>query len=142
MKKSIGIVFFMIVAGLAFAQATSTYYHIEVYSRTQNYFGDVPHFSVDDSKLNKSEAYYEFYHKDTGYAFFIYATNGDVRAITAPSRSPITGAEVYKIFDWSGASYSLLETELNRIVLTNLLTNKAEVEKLRVVLKYKLSVPR
>jgi hypothetical protein len=125
-----------------FAQQTRTYYHIEVYSRAQNYFGDVPHFAVDDSRLNKSEAYYEFYHKDTGYAFFVYATNGEGSAISAPSRSSTTGATVIKIFDWSGTSYSVLETELNRIVLQNMLTNKAEVEKLRVVLKYKLSVPR
>jgi hypothetical protein len=141
MKKSIGIVFFMVVAGLVFAQATPTYYHIEVYSRVSNYFGDLPRFSVDDSRLNKNEAYYEFYHRNNGYAFFIYATNGDGSAVTAPTRAP-SNAVATKIFDWSGTSSSLRDAQLDKIVLQTLLTNKAEVEKLRVVLKYKLAVPR
>jgi hypothetical protein len=140
MKKLIGVVFFMLVAGLVFAQSASTYYHIEIYSRTSNYFGDVPHFAVDDSILDKNQAYYEFYHKNTGYAFFIYATKGEASAITAPSTAP-SNAKVRKIFDWSGTSYNLFETQLNKIVLQSLLTNKAEVEKLKVVLKYKLYVP-
>jgi hypothetical protein len=142
MKKLIGVVFFMLVAGLVFAQSASTYYHIEIYSRTSNYFGDIPHFAVDDSRLDKNQAYYEFYHRNTGYAFFIYATKGEASAITAPDRSPVTNAAVYKLFDWSGTSYNLFETQLNKIVLQSLLTNKAEVEKLKVVLKYKLYVPR
>jgi hypothetical protein len=144
MKKFVGVVFIalVLVIGQLYAQESATFYHIEVYSRTQNYFGDIPHFDINEGRLNKKEAYYEFYHEDTGYAFFLYATNGDGSAVTPPPRSSGTGAEVSKIFDWSGTSYSMFDTQVNKIVTPYLMTKKSEVEKLRVVLKYKLSVPR
>jgi hypothetical protein len=144
MKKVIGVGFFMLVLvmGQVFAQTDArTYYHIEVYSRASNYFGDIPRFTVDDSKLDKSQAYYEFYHKNTGYVFFLYATQGDGSAITAPGQAP-SNAVAVKLFDWSGSSYAMYEAQINQIVTKNLLTNKTEVEKLRAVLKYKLLVPR
>jgi hypothetical protein len=48
MKKLVGIVFFMLVAGLLFAQ-NNTYYHIEVYSRNGN--TNPTHFSVNTDSL-------------------------------------------------------------------------------------------
>jgi hypothetical protein len=140
-KKLFGVVFFALMAGRLFAQNAPTYYHIEVYSRASNYFGDIPRFSVDDSKLKKNEAYYEFYHKNTGYAFFIYSTEGDASAITAPPQAP-SNAVTIKIFDWSGISYPMFEVQIDKIVTHYMLTNKSEIEKLKMVLKYKLSVPR
>ncbi|GHT60097.1 hypothetical protein FACS1894109_17230 [Spirochaetia bacterium] len=141
MKKLFGVVFFVLMAGWLFAQNAPTYYHIEVYSRASNYFGDIPRFSVDDSRLKNGEAYYEFYHKNTGYAFFIYSTTGDTSAITAPPQAP-SNAVTIKIFDWSGTSYPMFEVQIDQIVTHYMLTNKSEVEKLKIVLKYKLSVPR
>jgi hypothetical protein len=89
--------------------------------------------------LKEREGYYEFYHKNTGYAFFVYATQGNVGAITAPTPSRGT---VSKIVDWSGSNYSEFQTQINKTVTPKLLSNKSEVEKLRVVLKHKISVPR
>ncbi|GHU89525.1 hypothetical protein FACS189476_08630 [Spirochaetia bacterium] len=140
-KKLVGLVFFVLMVDQLFAQNAPAYYHIEVYSRASNYFGDIPHFSVDDSRLNKGEAYYEFYHKNTGYAFFIYSTTGDASAITAPPQAP-SNAVTTKIFEWSGISYPMFEVQIDQIVTRYMLTNKSEVEKLKMVLKYKLSVPR
>ncbi|GHV62325.1 hypothetical protein AGMMS49587_08840 [Spirochaetia bacterium] len=141
MKRIVGVVFFVLLVGQLFAQETRTYYHIEVYSRTSNYFGDIPRFSVDDSKLDKSQAYYEFYHRNTGYVFFVYATKGDGSAISAPGQAP-SNAVAVKIFDWSGTSHELFQQQIDKIITQNMLTMKPEVEKLRMALKYKLSVPR
>jgi hypothetical protein len=143
MKKVVGVAVFMFVIGQLFAQqAARTYYHIEVYSRASNYLGDIPAFSVDESKLDRDQAYYQFYHKNTGYVFFLYATKDEASAVTAPSRAP-SNAVAVKIFDWSGASYDMYQVQIDKIVTKNLLTKKSEVEKLQAALKHKLwVVPR
>ncbi|GHV89718.1 hypothetical protein AGMMS50268_02210 [Spirochaetia bacterium] len=134
MKKFIGVVFFMLVVGQLFAQASRTYYHIQVYARMGDGAGSFD-YTVDDSKLVKTEGYYQFYHKNTGYAFFVYATKGDVSAVTVPPG-------VDSVYIWSGTSSALLKSQIDKIVTIKLLTLPEEVKRLNTVLDLKLAVPR
>ncbi|GHT82581.1 hypothetical protein FACS1894137_01750 [Spirochaetia bacterium] len=133
MKKFIGLVFFMFVIGSLFAQE-SVYYHIQVFARTGSGAGTV-NYQIDDGSLVLSEGYYQFYHADNGYAFFVYMTRTEASAVTPP-------AQVSKVFDWSGARRDLFDQQIDKIVTTSMLTMPSEVKKLRAVLEMKLLVPR
>ncbi|MDR3058202.1 MAG: hypothetical protein LBU84_08690 [Prevotella sp.] len=114
-------------------QDNQIFYHIQIYSRNGN--NNSSHFPIDESRLVETEGYYEFYHKTTGYAFFVYATRGNYNAVSAPSHFT-------RIFDWSGFSHKALEVLVEKAVIQTLLTRKEEVIKLQAVLKNKLVVPR
>ena len=106
-----------------------------MYSRVDNIAGNLPEFGLSHDALLKTEGYYQFYHEKTGYAFFVYATAGDVSALTS------IPAGVTKVSEWTGSRKDLFDIEIDKIVTKELLTMPSEVKKLRAILEMKLWYP-
>jgi hypothetical protein len=99
------------------------YYHIQVYSRT-NKRGNIITFDVDEKNIIQNDIEYIFYHKNFGYAFFVYATKGPTDAVEASF-----GA--IPRFDWKGTDRAMLGVLIDKIVAKHLLTIPSEVARLK-----------
>jgi hypothetical protein len=106
------------------------YYHIQVYSRTDK-SGNTITFDVDETNIIQNEIEYIFYHRNFGYAFFVYATKGTADVVDASFGAILR-------FEWKGTDRKMLGVQIDKIVTRYLLTIPDEVAKLKATYNYRL----